>query len=260
MQALAEGRPPDLSAAEDYDAANDAFVALWHDQSLEEVLAELQAARGDWVAWLTGLPEEAFFRTRSYGGSDWSFYGGLLEVMWEHDAEHAQEIAAWRAVEEGGAIGPKSVLLAALDAARQELLACAALVPTAQRASRPTCGTWTLKDVLGHIADWERVGVDGLRDMAAGQAPQVDYIDDIERWNQAHVVARRDQPWDRVYGDLNVTRQWFLDVVNGLEHAALDRSYRFPWGSEGTVYEWIAIFPGHDREHARDLWLEAWER
>jgi hypothetical protein len=42
------------------------------------------------------------------------------------------------------------------------------------------------KDVLAHVADWEWVGVEGLRHMAAGQSPQVEHIADIDAWNQAH--------------------------------------------------------------------------
>jgi hypothetical protein len=219
-------------------------------------MAELLVAREEWITWLVGLPEEEFFQCRSYGGYDWSFYGDPVQVQWQHDAEHAKEIAAWAATaEESEATSPKPVLLAALESARQELLACAALVVTAEQDSRPVCGVWTLKDVLGHIADWESVGVEGLREMAAGRPPQVEHVEDIEVWNQIHAKARSDQPWEQVCDDLYGVRREFLEILEGMEQDALDHCYRFPWGPVGTVHEWITIFPGHDREHARDLWL-----
>jgi len=260
MGALVDGEAPDLSAGEDYHAANDAFVSLWQDRCLAEVLAELQSAREDWVVWMASLPEDEFFQRRSYGGEDWSFYGGQIQVMWQHDAEHAEQIAVWSvAGERKGTTGPKSVLRAALAAARQELLACA-LIPAAERDSRPVCGVWTLKDVLGHIADWERVGVQGLRDMAGGTTPQVEFIADIEAWNQVHAGVRRDQPWEKAWGDLHAIRRDFLEVLGGMSQTELDRSYRFPWGPEGTACQWVTVFVGHDREHAQDLWPEAQEQ
>ncbi len=255
MRALVEGQLPDLSAAEDYHAANDAFVAQWQDQCLADVLAELKAAREDWVAWLAALPEGEFFQRRSHDGNDWSFDGPQIQVMWQHDSEHAEEISTWSVAGAwNGRTGPKAVLLSALDAARQELLACADLVPIAERNSRPVCGVWTLKDVLGHIVDWEQVGAQGLRDMAGGTAPQVKVIDDIEAWNQIHAGLRRDQPWEMVWADLHAVRQALLEVLSRMDQGALECSYPFPWGPRGTAYQWLTVFVGHDQEHAQDLW------
>lgn len=255
MRALADGEDPDLSAGEDYHAANDAFVDLWRGQSLATVLDELQSARKDWVAWLANLSQQEFFKERSYEGEDWSFDGEQIRVMWEHDAEHANQIAVWRqSTELRGKSGPQEVLLAVLDATRRELLTCAALVPATERDVRRVCGVWTLKDVLGHVADWEQVGVKGLGDMAAGKAPQVELIDDIEAWNQVHAGMRREQSWNVVWKDLQATRQAFLEAVQNVSQAALARPYPFPWGVEGTPYQWISVFVMHDRDHARDLW------
>jgi predicted RNase H-like HicB family nuclease/uncharacterized damage-inducible protein DinB len=255
MAAMASGATPDLSLAEDDDAANDAFVGAWYGRSLTDVLAELQAAREEWVAWLASLPEGEFFRFRTYDGDNWSFYGDPVQAMWRHDAEHAEQIAAWRGSGVRQVVtGSKAVLLAALDAARKELASSAALVPAEERASRSLCGEWTLKDVLGHIADWEWVGVEGLRDMAGGRAPQVEAINDIEAWNQARAEARRNQTWEQVWTDFQATRLAFLEVLQGMDQTMLDQHYPFPWGAAGTAYQWVLVFFRHDRDHARDPW------
>jgi uncharacterized damage-inducible protein DinB/predicted RNase H-like HicB family nuclease len=254
MKCMVAGGTPDFTAVQDFDASNAAFVAEWCDRPLAEVLAELQAARADWVAWLESLSEEEFFRYRSYAGWDWSFSVVPLQVQWQHDAEHAAQIAAWRETEGlKGETVPKMVLLAALAAARDELLAAVALVPAEERASRPVCGEWTLKDVLGHVADWEWLGAEGLRQMATGQPPQVEHVQDIDAWNQAHAEARRDQPWEVVWADLHAARRALLDVLEEMSQAELGRSFPFPWGPEGTPYQWIWVYFRHDREHAHDL-------
>jgi predicted RNase H-like HicB family nuclease/uncharacterized damage-inducible protein DinB len=254
MRCMAEGEAPDLSAVDDFDASNAGFLADRQGLSLEDVLDELQSAREAWVAWLGGLSLETFYEVRSYEGSDWSFADVPLKVQWEHDAHHARRIAGWRErTVHGGESGCKSLLLAALAAAREALRAAAALVPPEERSSRAVCGTWTLKDVLGHIADWEDLGAIGLGQMAAGQAPYVEHIADIDAWNAVHAAARRDQPWEQVWEDWCRARRALTETLAGMPQADLERSYPFPWGPEGTPYGWVAVYVDHDRTHARGL-------
>lgn len=253
MRHMASGEILDLSEVRDTDAFNAHAVAVRQDRTLAEVLAELQEARATWVAWLQALPDEKFFRQYLFEGMDWSC-AGCVEVQWRHDAEHAAQIAAWRETEGlKGKTGPQAVLLAALAAARDELLAAAALVPAEERALRPVCGEWTLKDVLGHVADWEWFGMEGLREMADGHAPQVGRVESIEDWNRAHADARRHQPWEMVWADLQAARRALLDVLGEMSQAELGRSFPFPWGTEGTAYQWILVYFRHDREHAHGL-------
>lgn len=253
MASLLTGSRPDLDAVGDMDAFNAAAVAEWRARSLPEVLAELEDARATWLAWLRHVPPDAFFQRRWFQDWDWTF-PKCLEVQWQHDTEHAEHIAAWReekAPQVSG--GPKAVLSAALNAARQELLTAAALVPPEERTSRRVCGEWALKDVIGHLADWEEVGVEGLRDMAAGRLPQCEHIPDIESWNRAHAATRRDEPWEDVWSDLHRVRERLASATEGMSEEALARSYRFPWGPRGTAYQWVRVFVSHDREHAKDL-------
>jgi len=254
MQSIAEGGEPDFAALDDCDASNAAFVAAQRDYALEGVLAELQAARAAWIAWLDGLPEEAFYRVRSCGGYDWTFSNVPLRAQWEHDAHHAERIANWRKAQNiAGRSGPKTALLAALAAARDELLAAAALVPPEERSSVAVCGAWMLKDVAGHIADWENLGAAGLRQMADGRAPFVEHITDIDAWNAAHAEARRDQPREQVWEDLIGSRRALVETLAVMSQADLERSFAFPWGPEGTPYQWVGVYVDHDRSHARGL-------
>ncbi len=250
MKRMRAGEPPQDVAV---DAFNALVVTQSQDRSLPEVLTELQDARASWVAWLRGLDEGVFFRSRPFDDWDWAF-PNCMEIQWQHDAEHASQIAAWRqAYDVEGDVGPKCILLAALSAAREELLDASALVPPGDRASRRVCGVWTLKDVLGHTADWEQVGVEGLRLMARGRPPDVGRIGDIDAWNHEHAEARRDQPWEQVWADLHATREALVEVLDGMAQAGLARSYPFPWGPRGTAYQWVAVFVTHDREHAEGL-------
>lgn len=182
----------------------------------------------------------------------------VLRRFLEHEREHtvqAQDIllAWWEVKGRKAKTGSKEALLAVLSAAREGLLRAVALVPVDERASRRICGEWTLKDMLGHVADWEWVGVEGLRCMAAGQLPQVEHIESIDAWNQAHCEARRGQPWEQVWDDFHAAREVMVAVLSDMPQDDLDRSFAFPWGQRGTAYQWVGVYVTHDWEHARGL-------
>lgn len=258
MRQMVEGEAPDFTAVQDVDRFNAAVVEMWRARTLGEVLTELENARAVWTAWLQSLPVEEFFRRRRYDNDEW-FFPDCLRVQWEHDAEHAQQIVAWREARGlkgepwNTQSGPKNLLRAALTAAREELLTAAALIPPEERTSRRVCGEWTLKDVLGHIADWEWLGVEGLRHMAAGKPPQVEHVEDVDAWNQAHAEARRGQPWDEVWADFHAARRALLAVLEEVNPASMGQQFPAPWGEPCTPYAWAYIYVAHDREHAIDL-------
>jgi uncharacterized damage-inducible protein DinB/predicted RNase H-like HicB family nuclease len=266
LRAMHAGEDPDFTVLHDLDAANAAFVTAWREHAtgatsaaVDEAVTLLLAGRTTLVGWLEALPLEAFFQGRSYEGHNWSFDGIPLRILWEHDEEHAQQIAAWRktaGLEK--ATSPKAVLLAALDAAREELLACSALIPVEERASQPLCDAWTLQDVLGHVADWEWLGAEGLEHMAAGREPMVEHVTELDAWNQAHVEARRGQSWETIWDDVHAARRAFRSALERIDQVTLSRKFSTPWGARATPHDWACVYVEHDREHARNL--HTWEQ
>jgi hypothetical protein len=89
--------------------------------------------------------------------------------------------------------------------------------------------------------------------MAAGQSPQVEHIESIDVWNQAHCEARRDQPWKEVWDDFHAAQEAMVAVLRDMTRDDLTRSFVFPWGPQGTAYQWVGVYVSHDREHALDL-------
>ncbi len=91
----------------------------------------------------------------------------VLRRFLEHEREHTGQVREILDLR-------REALLGDLRAARHELLA--ALVSFPPNSPVPVCGEWTAKDVLGHLADWEWVGVEGLRLMARGEPPLVELV------------------------------------------------------------------------------------
>ncbi len=250
------GRPPDLATVRDLDRYNAASVSAWQGRSLEEVVAEVQQARAEWVAWMEALALPDFFRSRPVGRWDW-FPPTWVEVMVEHDREHIHEIAHRREEQglspQAGQVGPRCVLRAALTAAHTGLLAALRLFPPEERTGRILWADWTPQDLLGHLLDWEEVTLEGLRRMAAGQDPPTEEAFDLDAWNQAHVEARRGRPWEETWAALEQARHALLEALEAMPEETLGRSFTAPWNEPVRPYDWVRIQIEHEYGHAGDL-------
>ena len=231
-------------------ARNAAIHAERQDWPLNRVVEALGTARSSFLAALGQLPQEAFSRPRRYPGTGESQTSVEEWTVWRarHDAAHTADLTAWREATLERRGGSKVVLLATLAAARQALLSAAALVPPAERASTPVCGIWTLQDLMGHVADWEQVGVEGLRQAIAGRPLGIEPVTDFDPWNQAHAEVRKGQSWDQVWADFHTIRQALVDTLKEMNESDLGLEFSYPWGGGGTACHWVRIFLNHDQE------------
>ncbi|MCB9419699.1 MAG: DinB family protein [Ardenticatenaceae bacterium] len=176
---------------------------------------------------------------------------------YEHDALHAAELESWRKTLPPATkrqIGSKPVLRAILKAARQEFTTLVDLVPPDERVSKPVRGAWTLKDLVGHLTDWEQLIVDGLRQLLLDQTPEFAVtITDFAAFDEAHVAVRRPQSWRQVWGDFNRSRKALDDAFQQFPELFFSHTLVTPWGKEMPAYFWLTICFGHDHEHAIDL-------
>jgi hypothetical protein len=176
---------------------------------------------------------------------------------YEHDAIHAAELETWRKTLPLVAkrqVGPKLVLRAILKATRQEFTMLVDLIPPDDRISKPVHNDWTLKDLVGHLADWENLIVDGLRQLLLDQTPQFAVtISDFAAFDEAQVQARQPQPWRMVWQDFNRSRKALDDVFQPFPELFLSHTLVTPWGKEMPAYFWLTICFGHDHEHAGHL-------
>jgi uncharacterized damage-inducible protein DinB/predicted RNase H-like HicB family nuclease len=250
------GRQEELAVVDDQDAYNANLHTERRNWSLERALAACVDSRVRFLQTLAQAPDEAFHRRWQDVWGESSF---RLWTQWRayHDAEHAGNLSAWRKtlVEQAQVtwheVGPRSVLLASLQAHREALLALMALVPAGDRDGRAISGLWTLRDVVGHLADWEKLCADVLRQMAAREPVEVDYSGNVDAWNAAHAAARRGHSWGAVWADFEAARRALLAVLDGLSDTDLNTPRPGDWG--GTPYRWAYVCVDHDQEHMADL-------
>ncbi|HEX6383612.1 MAG TPA: DinB family protein [Anaerolineae bacterium] len=260
MSLVLDGRPDEVQQVggeAGMAARNAELYERYCDVSLEQALAICLKERSGFLATLARVPDVELHRELEFPGGGRTRMAQWAEWRYQHDAEHAGHLTQWRETlpqEVRRRIGPKYLLRAYLRAARKEFLAAAALVSPAERNSRPVCGVWSLKDLVGHLTDWEKVGVDGLQQLVAGDTPEFDEsIPDFDTFNARNATARRDQSWDEVWADFEATRQVLLDLFDKLTDEELQRTFVAPWNRPLNGYVWMLVWPGHDQEHAIDL-------
>jgi uncharacterized protein (TIGR03083 family) len=118
-------------------------------------------------------------------------------------------------------------ILAQIDASWTNLTDAIPGIPADRFAEPGVCGDWTVKDLLGHVAFWDRVGADHAARELAGE-PKPD--------------GESDWPVDQILTELETAHRAFLDAYRALpnlrpahvqedwehydEHAAEIRSWR----------------------------------
>ncbi len=260
MHMVANGRISEIQEIGDEAALaqyNAQLLVQFKDTPMEQAVAMLLKERSGFKATFKTIPDGVVhqnitlpwgWETSIYDWANWRYL---------HDEEHCQEIEKWRETLSKKQIfdsTPKYLLCTILKSTRQAFNALLPLFTETEKVMRPVCGTWSLKDVVGHLTDWEIVAVEGISALAAGQLPEFDYeIPDFDIFNNANAAKRKDQSWDDVWQDFISTREQLLAALEKTDEAALVRQFKSPWDSQLRGYYWMLIWAGHEMEHANDV-------
>jgi len=218
---VGEGHPGEISIEESgwYEHA--------HNGTLDQAVERFMVARAEFLDALARLDDPDLRRPYLIRRGTGRGRGTVKSwAMWRylHESGYMRGLQKWRdGLPETFCVGPKSVLLAALRAAHTDLLESVALVAADERTTRPVCGDWTLKDVLGHLADWDRYFLNWLNAMVGGEVHDLYWDEDSDAFNAYLQAARRDQSWQQIWEDFLAARFAFLSRLESLTQADLER-------------------------------------
>lgn len=257
---LADGRRDEIHPldSESRDARNASHLAQLEGLNFSQAVAIAQKERRTLLAALDQLPDNLLFgRVRLGDGWRTSPYT-LVRWRYRHDAGHAAGITNWRRGfppnDPSLRVIHRSLLRPLLGLARREFLALAALVPPAERETRPVTGTWTLKQIVGHLSDYERMGVLALRALAAGREPVYETrIDNFDTFNEARGTTWAAATWDEAWATLIAARRALLHLIETPADEALKRPIPAPWPATTTACGYLLDMAQHEREHAASL-------
>ena len=155
---------------------------------------------------------------------------------------------------------PKAELLARLMASRAELESVVTHVPLKRLTEPGACGTWSVKDVLAHLAvenDWL---ARQLERRARGEVPGPEEMQRVEELGLAD-NQRRNAYYAQQHKDLAYVRDWDRRAHERLLVAVAvlpaSRLQEHDWWTGGRALGSV-LHGDHDRVHARDIqqWLE----
>jgi hypothetical protein len=151
----------------------------------------------------------------------------------------------------------RNEILQALEKDRADLQAALARVPDDVIETRRVAGDWTIKDLLGHIAMWQQVGVQFIAEYRADGLPKnLGLKDDaaIDAYNARGWEMRRDWTLTRTRVELDMAQRNLIAAVQSLTDQDLGKSLPPPWASGTTLEKLIAINSyAHDPEHVAQI-------
>lgn len=133
----------------------------------------------------------------------------------------------------------KQALLAAIDKERGALEKYIVTLSAEQMTETDIVGSWSAKDVLAHVAEWEHMCVGwyeaGLRgETAAMPAPGF-------KWNQTpllnHQIYKkyRDWPLEEVMARFQATHRHILEVITSISNEKMFTPGHFAWTKKNTL-------------------------
>ena len=140
---------------------------------------------------------------------------------------------------------PAGDLLAHLGAQAAEIAAWAAGLADAQAAHRYAPGKWSVREVVGHVADTERIFAYRALRIARGDATPLPSFDE-NAWAAAADVSGRTLA--QTLAEFRAVRAATVALVDGLPAAAWDRAGTAS-GNPMTVRGAAFVIAGHTAHH-----------
>ena len=102
---------------------------------------------------------------------------------------------------------------------------------------------WSIKDMLAHIAAWERFTIarlEAMRDMAPLKIPPVTSDEQVDAMNARVYAENQARPLAEVMADFQATHQALYTLVESLDEAFLQGAVPFEWGEGRPIWGMVA--------------------
>jgi exonuclease VII small subunit len=140
-----------------------------------------------------------------------------------------------------------------LDHARQTMRKLLQDLEAMHASSWELYPTWTIKELLSHLAGWDDACIASLQAFLQDDAPGTPAARGIDLYNASTVAERAELPLEKVIQEWEQTREVFKLVIRALPAEKLDQPFVFPWGPTGTLDRLVHIFADHEEEHAEEI-------
>ena len=114
---------------------------------------------------------------------------------------------------------------------------------------------WCIRDILGHIATWDRVLIHTIQTFLEGSEYVIPgMVGDETDYNARRVVEQRKLSSSKILTEWNQAREDFITIVQQIPTDKFFDELAFPWGDErGSVSVMIEYMIEHNGEHQAEI-------
>lgn len=113
--------------------------------------------------------------------------------------------------------------------------------------------TWTIKEILAHLAGWDEAITAALHAHLDNTKPGTPAIRGVDAYNAQSVEERRSLDYRQVAEEWRLNRQVLKDLITSLPQEKWDAPLLLPWGETGDIVGVIKTWISHETDHAEDI-------
>jgi hypothetical protein len=148
-------------------------------------------------------------------------------------------------------VGDKKYLMEKLTEAQSATRAILKGVDLEMRVYTDT--DWRIRDILGHIATWDREVTKSLRAFLAGTEYAIPDLDEDE-FNQRSVLEQRQLSTQQIQVEWEQARDDFKEAIREIPSDRFPGDLLYPWGDErGSITQLVEYMIDHDDEHRDEI-------
>lgn len=218
------------------------------DRTFDAALGALVSSRTGLLDTLARVPDDEL-DPRPTGSRSFRARANGCRV---HDARHARQLASWRERQGGAtAVGPKTLVIAAMRASRKELLTAVAMISVERRSTWTGAGSWTLKGALSHLGASELYTLQAVARLPS-RGDSLSTVGRLVAGNRQQSESDG-QAWEQVWHDLHRQHQHLLRLLTDFDQDQLERQPVVVSGCSSTIYSLLCDYIARDRACAADV-------
>ncbi len=112
---------------------------------------------------------------------------------------------------------------------------------------------WRIRDIIGHIAIWDRQVTKSLRAFQAGSEYSIPNLEE-HAFNEQAVKAQQALTAQQVYVEWEQAREEFKDALKEMPLDLFPGDLLYPWGDErGSIANLVEYMADHNAEHRDEI-------